>query len=42
MDALDGTTYDRDGDDLAEHGLYVDLPPWHHHVWTTTPFPAMG
>ena len=27
-DALTGTTYERDGADLAEHGLFVDLPPW--------------
>ncbi len=36
-DALTGTTYERDGSDLAEHGLFVDLPPWQHHVWTTAP-----
>ena len=31
-DLLDGRVYDRDGDDLAAQGLYVDLPPWAAHV----------
>jgi hypothetical protein len=25
--------YDRDGNDLASRGLYVDLPPWGYHVF---------
>jgi hypothetical protein len=24
--------YDRDGDELARQGLYIDLPPWAAHV----------
>ncbi|MFJ6986641.1 MULTISPECIES: alpha-amylase [unclassified Streptomyces] len=32
-DLLTERTYDRDGDELAEQGLYVDLEPWHVHVF---------
>ncbi len=28
-----GETYQRDGDDLAQHGLYVDLRPWQAHIF---------
>lgn len=28
--------YDRDGDELAAHGLFVDLPAWGQHVLTMT------
>jgi hypothetical protein len=31
-DALDGSEYVRDGDDLAQ-GLYIELPAWGHHAW---------
>jgi hypothetical protein len=31
-DVLDGRVFDRGADELAEGGLYVDLPPWGHHV----------
>jgi hypothetical protein len=31
-DLLDGRTYGRDGDDLVDNGLFVDLPPWGCHV----------
>ena len=31
-DLLDGRVYDRDGDELAGPGLYIDLPPWGTHV----------
>jgi hypothetical protein len=31
-DLLDGRTFDRDGDELAELGLYADLPAWGWHV----------
>lgn len=31
---LDNTTYDRNGDELTNQGLYVDLAPWHCHVLT--------
>jgi hypothetical protein len=33
-DLLDGRIFDRDGDELAGPGLYVDLPPWGAHVLT--------
>jgi hypothetical protein len=28
IDALSGTNYDRDGDEMATSGLYVELEPW--------------
>jgi hypothetical protein len=31
-DLLDGQVFERSGDELAESGLYVDLPPWGAHV----------
>jgi len=31
-DLLDGRVFDRDGDELATEGLYVELPPWESHV----------
>ncbi len=36
-DLLSTAHYDRDGDDLASHGLYVDLPAWGYHVFEMTP-----
>lgn len=36
-DQLGDATYDRDGGDLALRGLYLDLPPWGHHVFRITP-----
>jgi hypothetical protein len=36
-DQLDGTSYERDGDDLATHGLYVARPGWGVHVLLATP-----
>ena len=36
-DRLDGGVYDRDGDELADAGLYVDLPPWGAHVLAVEP-----
>jgi len=32
VDRLEGIVFERDADDLAAHGLYVDLPPNGHHV----------
>ncbi len=29
-------TYDRDGNDLQSHGLYVDMTPWQANVYTLT------
>jgi hypothetical protein len=34
-DVLDGVSYERSGDDLADGGLYVALPAWGTHVFTT-------
>jgi glycosidase len=28
--------YERDGRDLAQRGLYLDVPPWGHHVFEVT------
>jgi hypothetical protein len=36
-DLLTGQTYDRDGDELASAGLYVDLAPWAAHVLELRP-----
>jgi hypothetical protein len=30
-DSLSGETFQRDGDGLARHGLFVELAPWHWH-----------
>jgi hypothetical protein len=32
-DLLSGAVYQREGDGLAGNGLYLDLPPWGHHVF---------
>ena len=34
--------YDREGDGLAEQGLYLDLPAWGHHAFAVTPLPVAG
>lgn len=39
QDLMDGGNYERDGDDLARRGLYLDLPPWGHHVFEVTWMP---
>jgi hypothetical protein len=36
-DLVDDSVYDRDGDELAGPGLYVDLPPWGAHVFALEP-----
>jgi hypothetical protein len=36
-DLLDDEAFDRDGDELASAGLYVDLPPWRAHVLALEP-----
>ena len=28
--------FDRDGHDLESRGLFLDLPPWGHHVFEVT------
>lgn len=32
-DLLDNIHYDRDGGEVQAHGLYLDVPPWHYHVF---------
>src|SRR5262249_18686407 len=32
-DLLGSACYEREGDDLARRGLYLDLPEWGHHVF---------
>jgi len=32
-DLLGDAYYERDGNDLLSRGLYLDLPPWGHHVF---------
>ena len=32
-DLMSPARYDREGSDLVSHGLYLDLPPWGHHVF---------
>jgi hypothetical protein len=34
VDLLDGTIFDRHGDELSGSGLFVDLQPWHFHLLT--------
>lgn len=33
VDALSGVTYDRNGDEMRDPGLYVDLGPWNCHFF---------
>jgi glycosidase len=35
-DLLGTARYERDGNDLADHGLYLDLPAWGYHVFEMT------
>jgi Alpha amylase, catalytic domain len=32
-DLTGSATYDRSGSDLSSRGLYLDMPPWSHHVF---------
>jgi hypothetical protein len=32
-DELSGASYERDGDEMASPGLYVDLGPWNYHLF---------
>ncbi len=36
QELIGAASYDRSGVDLAENGLYVDLPPWGCHVFSVT------
>jgi hypothetical protein len=31
---LSSACYDRDGNDLLERGLYLDLESWSYHIFT--------
>jgi hypothetical protein len=33
MDALGEATYEREGADLDQRGLYLDVAPWGHNVF---------
>jgi hypothetical protein len=33
VDVMSGTTYERDGSEMAADGLYVDRPAWGYHVF---------
>ena len=35
-DVMGALTFDRDGHDLDARGLYLDMPPWGHHVFEVT------
>lgn len=35
-DLLGDAVYDRDGDELIDPGLYLDLPPWGYHAFEIT------
>lgn len=37
VDALSGATYDRNGDEMRDPGLYVDLGPWNYHFFRLQP-----
>jgi hypothetical protein len=32
-DRLSGEVYDRDGNEMRDSGLYVDLAPWQCHIF---------
>jgi hypothetical protein len=32
-DGLSGAAYDRDGNEMRDTGLYVDLGPWQCHIF---------
>jgi len=33
LDLMSSAAYERDGNELASRGLYLDLPPWGYHVF---------
>jgi hypothetical protein len=41
-DLLSGASYERDGDEIAGEGLFVQLPPWGCHVLAWEPAPEPG
>ncbi len=36
-DLMSSASYDRDGDEMATRGLYLDMPAWGYHVFEITP-----
>jgi hypothetical protein len=36
QDQIGPTTYDRDGNDLQSHGLFLDMSPWQTAVFSVT------
>jgi hypothetical protein len=36
-DLLGPAKYERDGNELADRGLYLDMPPWGHHIFEILP-----
>jgi Alpha amylase, catalytic domain len=36
QDVLGEATYDREGNALQAHGLYLDVPPWQAHIFSLT------
>jgi len=36
-DLMGGAVYERDGDELAARGLYLDVGPWQYHVFELAP-----
>ncbi|MBX9771595.1 MAG: hypothetical protein K2X29_09505, partial [Candidatus Obscuribacterales bacterium] len=36
QDRISSATYDRNGNELQEKGLYLDMPPWQAHVFTVS------
>ena len=36
-DLTGDATYEREGDELGARGLYLDVDPWHYHVFELTP-----
>jgi hypothetical protein len=42
QDFLSRVSYERDGSDLADRGLYLDVPEWHCHVFDVRPGTGTG
>jgi hypothetical protein len=36
QDLMSSAVYDRDGDEVASRGLFLDLPPWGYNVFEMT------
>ncbi len=34
QDFMSSIAYERDGEELFHHGLYLDMPEWGYHVFT--------